>query len=91
LGWLVLPADPSSQVEDDGRVVRLFPALGQVGLDRERPRWYRGADLVADELAVDEAQRATRLEVDREVRIEVRRIVPAHAVGPATLWRLGTE
>src|SRR2546425_203980 len=78
-GRLVVPADSVPQVEDDGRVVRLLPALGQIRFERERARRHSGADLVAHELVVDEAQRGVRLEVQGLVGVEVGRIVAADA------------
>jgi hypothetical protein len=62
-----------------GRLIRLFPALGQVGLDREDAGRHPGADLVTDEPVVDEAQGGVGLEVQGQMRVEVGRIVPAHS------------
>ena len=87
----VLPAHALAQVKDHGGVVRLFPALGQVGLDGEGPRGDPGADLVADELVVDEAQRVVGLQVQGLVGVEVRRIVAADAENAPAPGLLGPE
>ena len=78
-GGHVLPAHPLAQVEHVRQLVRLLPALGQVGLDGVDAGRHPGPDLVAHELVVDEAQRVALLEVEGEMGIEVRRIVAPHA------------
>ena len=72
-GWLIVPFDALAQMEDIGRVVRRFPAFRQIRLDDEGARRHIRADFVPQELAVDEAQRGMRLEVARQMRIEVHR------------------
>src|SRR5215510_2314560 len=74
-----MPFDPLAQVEDVGGVVWRFPAFGQIGLHGEDAWPHLWADLVPHELTVDEAQRSVRLEANRLMRIEVHRIIPAHA------------
>ena len=78
-GGLVVPFDAFAQVENIRGVVQLFPAFGQIGLDNEGARLYLGANFMPHQLAVDEAERALCPDIDREVRIEVYRVPPAHA------------
>src|SRR6266545_6789314 len=84
-GRLVMPPDPSAQVEDVGRLIRLVPSPGQLWLDGEATRCHPGADLVAQQPAVDEAQRVMRLAAQDQMRVEVGRIVAPHAENSAAL------
>ena len=61
-------------MEDIGRVVRLFPAFGQIRLDDEGPRLHVGADFMSHQAAVYEAQDVIRIVIDREMRIKVRQV-----------------
>ena len=65
-------------MEDIGRVVQLFPAFGQIGLDDEGTWRHVGADFMPHQPAVDEAQDVIRLVIDREMRIKVRRVSSAY-------------
>ena len=66
-------------MEDIGRVVRRVPALGEIGLDAE-DAWCRpGPNLIPHKFAVDKAQRGVGPDIEREMRVKVRRIQPAHA------------
>src|SRR2546425_3991199 len=76
-------------MEDIGRVVHLFPAFGQVRLEGEGARPHVGADFMPHQSAIDEAQRGMRPVADRKMRIEVRRVQPAHAQNTAALRRPG--
>jgi hypothetical protein len=84
-----MPAHASAQVEDVSRLIRLVPAFGQVGLDGESARGHPGAHLVAQEPAVDEAERVVRLAAQNQMRVEVGRIVAPYAENSPTLGLLG--
>src|SRR5437867_1041554 len=68
-----------------GRVVRLLPAFSQIGLHGEAARRHTRAHLVAEQLAIDEAQGGHRHEVSRQVRVEVRWIPATYAKDPTGL------
>ena len=77
--WLIMPADAFSQMKEIGRVVRRFPAFGEIRLDDEGAWLHVCADFMPQELTVDEAQRGIGLEVARELRIKVHGIPPPDA------------
>ena len=82
---LRLPADPSLELEDARRVVRLRPRLGEIALDRKAARRHARPRLVLEQAAVGEAERRVRLEVAGEHRVEVGRIPAAGGERPAPL------
>ena len=84
-GRLVVPFDPLAQMEDIGRVVRLFPAFGQIGLDDEGARRHVRADFMPHELAVDEAQRVCVLKLSVRCGSKCGGIPAAHAQDAAAL------
>ena len=71
---LRVPADALLQLEDVGRVVRLGPGLGEVGLERVGHRLDGRARLHLHQAAVDERQGNHRRERDRLVGVEADRI-----------------
>ncbi len=73
-GGLIVPFDPLAEMEDHSRVVRLFPAFGQIGLNGKGARLHVGADFMPDQPAVDEAQQVIRVVIDREMGIKVRQV-----------------
>src|SRR4029453_2763319 len=82
---------PLVEMEDVARLIRLLPPFGQVGLHGEAARRHLPADLVAQQLAVDEAQRRHGHEIARLVRVEVRGIPAAYAEGSAALGLFGEK
>ena len=75
-------------MEHIGRVIWLFPAFGQIGLDDEGARPHVPADFVAQEPAAQEAQGAMRPGVAGQMGIEVHGIPSAHAEDSSTFGRL---
>jgi len=51
-GRLIMPLDTLAEMEDRGRVVRRFPAFGQIGLDDEGTRRHVRADFMPQELVI---------------------------------------
>ena len=84
-GRLVLPLHPVAEMEDIGRVVRCFPAFGQIRLDEEGARRHPCPDSIPHELAVDKAQRGMGPEIDGEMRVKVRRVLAADTEDTAAL------
>src|SRR5207253_7650839 len=91
-GWFVVPFDTVAQMENISRVVRRFPAFGQIRLYREGARPHLRADLMPHQPAVDETQRGVRLEAKRLMRIEVHWVPSTHTQDAAALGlaRFGT-
>src|SRR5207249_11595713 len=73
------------QVEHVGEVIRLFPAFGQMRLDRVGAGRNLRTDLKPQQRAVDKAQGGIGLGVVGEVVIEVHRVIAAHAQDAPTL------
>src|SRR5712691_9018018 len=72
-------------MEDIGRIVWLLPTFGQMGLHREGARPHVRTDFIPHQRAVGEAQGGIGLEVESEMMVEVRRIIPPHAQDAAAL------
>ena len=89
---LGVPAHALLELEDVGRVVRLGPRLGEVGLDRVGHRPHGRARLHLHEAAVHEGERHHRHERDRLMRVEVQRVRldrEAEHTAPLRRLRLG--
>ena len=78
-GRLRVPANTAAQLEDVCRLVRLRPRLGEVALDRERPRGNRRPRPVPHEPAMRQAQRHVHAVGGGEHRVEQRRVPAADA------------
>ena len=76
-GRLRMPANTAAQLEDVRRLVRLRPRLGEVALDRERPRGNRWPRPVPHEPAMRQAQRHVHAVGGGEHRVEQRRVPAA--------------
>src|SRR5262245_5310237 len=81
-GGLIVPFNALAQVEHIRGVVQLLPAFGQIGLHDKGPWRHISPDLMSYQFVVDEAQRGMRLEADRQMWIEVHRLIPAHTQEP---------
>ena len=84
-GRLVLPVHPVAEMEDIGRVVRCFPAFGQIGLDEPGVRRHPCPDPIPHELTVDKAQCGMGLDTGCEMRVKVRHIPASDTENPAAL------
>ena len=84
-GGLLCHVHPVAEMEDIGRVVRRFPAFGEIRLDEEGAWRNPGPDFIPHELAVDKAQRGMGPDIEREMRVKVLRVSAADTEDAAAL------
>src|SRR5688572_28223083 len=80
-----MPAHAAAQLEHVGGGARLAPGFREIALERQRTRLHRGPRLHLQQPAVTEGQGAHRLVRQREVPIEPRRLLTAHAKDASAL------